>query len=120
VVIVAGAMVLWPWEDRVTRANYDRFQIGMTREEVEAILGLPGDYSTGPSLFRTLTFDRGEPSSEGGAPTYWGGDTGAIGIMFDRKGSVAQTGFAAVAPIPLGPLDTLLWHAQCQWHRWFP
>jgi hypothetical protein len=50
VVVAAGAVVLWPQAappSRVTRENYDCIQEGMTRAEVEAILGPPGDYRTG-------------------------------------------------------------------------
>jgi hypothetical protein len=48
-VTLAGvaALVLWPRADRVTRANFDRIRVGMSRAEVEAILGPPGDYRTG-------------------------------------------------------------------------
>src|SRR5262249_36079311 len=52
----AMAFALWPRSDPVTRANCDRLRPGMTRQEVESILGPPGDYRTG----------RGE--------TRWGGD----------------------------------------------
>ena len=48
VLVAAGAFVLWPRPDRITRANYDRIRMGMSRAEVEAILGPPGDYTTGP------------------------------------------------------------------------
>jgi hypothetical protein len=46
-VLAVGVVVLWPRTDRITRENYDRIQPGMTRAEVEAILGPPGDYRTG-------------------------------------------------------------------------
>jgi hypothetical protein len=48
VVLAAGTVVFWPRADRVTRANYDRIQIGMSWADVERILGLPGDYTTAP------------------------------------------------------------------------
>jgi hypothetical protein len=107
--------VLWSRPNRVTRENYDRIHIGMGRTEVEAILGPPGDYMSQPAAadITTLTFDR----PEGGGQAYWASETGAIGIMFDRKGSVAQTGFVAPAPIQLGPLDTLLWRIKRLWLR---
>src|SRR5262245_23034627 len=47
VVVAAGAVVLWPRADRITLENYDRIRDGMTRAEVEAILGPPGDQRTG-------------------------------------------------------------------------
>jgi hypothetical protein len=50
VVVAAGVVVLWPRTapERITRENYDRIRNGMSRAEVEAILGPPRDYSTGP------------------------------------------------------------------------
>jgi hypothetical protein len=66
VVVAAVVVVLWPRPDRITQENYDRIRVGglwgedwathdnrapvkkgMTRTEVEAILGPPGDYRTG-------------------------------------------------------------------------
>jgi hypothetical protein len=48
VVVAAGAVVLWPrLPSRITRENFDRLKKGMSRAEVEAILGPPGDCRTG-------------------------------------------------------------------------
>src|SRR5258708_730719 len=44
-----AAFVAWPRPDRVTRENFDRIKVGMSRTEVEAILGPQGDYTTGPT-----------------------------------------------------------------------
>ncbi len=41
-----AAFALWPRPNRFTREDYDRIHKGMTRAEVEAILGPPGDYTT--------------------------------------------------------------------------
>ena len=46
--VAVGAFVMWPRMDRITRENFDRISKGMSRAEVEAILGPPGDYSGGP------------------------------------------------------------------------
>jgi hypothetical protein len=39
VVVAAGVVVLWPRANRVTQENYDRIRIGLSRPEVEEILG---------------------------------------------------------------------------------
>jgi hypothetical protein len=44
--LAVGGFVLWPRPNRVARENFDRIREGMTRAEVEAILGPPGDYQT--------------------------------------------------------------------------
>ena len=43
-VVVAIAAVVGPW--RVTAAHYERVRLGMTEEEVEAVLGPPGQYNS--------------------------------------------------------------------------
>jgi outer membrane protein assembly factor BamE (lipoprotein component of BamABCDE complex) len=56
VVVAVGVLVLWPRADRVTEANLERIteanleriKEGMSRAEVEAILGAPGRLPDGP------------------------------------------------------------------------
>jgi hypothetical protein len=40
------ALALWPRPDRITQENCDRITRGMSREEVCALLGPPGDSRT--------------------------------------------------------------------------
>jgi outer membrane protein assembly factor BamE (lipoprotein component of BamABCDE complex) len=42
-------LLLWPRPDLITRENIERIREGMSREEMEAILGAPGDYRTRPA-----------------------------------------------------------------------
>jgi hypothetical protein len=124
--LAAGAFALWPRPDRVTRENVHRISEGMTRAEVEAILGPPGDYSTGPlrehgcpqSSYHDLAMLMAEVG-EGGA--LWLSDTGQAVIWFDSRGRVMEDPFfSECAREPQGPLDNLLWRANRQWRRWFP
>ena len=41
VLAAGGAVLLWPPEERIARANYDRIEKGMTLSEMEAIPGPP-------------------------------------------------------------------------------
>src|SRR5260370_20047910 len=41
--VVIGVLALLPARQGVTKANFDRIEIGMTRPDVEAILGPPSD-----------------------------------------------------------------------------
>ena len=41
--IGVAALVAWPRAERITPENFDRIKEGMSRAEVEAILGPPGD-----------------------------------------------------------------------------
>jgi hypothetical protein len=45
--VTLGVLALLPARPGVTRENFDRIEIGMTRAEVEAILGPPTDFFTG-------------------------------------------------------------------------
>jgi hypothetical protein len=64
VAVAAAAVVLLPRPDRIAREDYDRIRPGMTRGEVEAILGPPGDYRTG----------RGESDFGDNSASRWIGD----------------------------------------------
>jgi hypothetical protein len=127
VVVAAGVIVMWPRAERVTRANYDRIQIGMSRAEVEAILGSPGDYTT---VDRERTGDREGRRSIGelsdlldslrGHREHWDGDLVTIGVRFDEAGNLTNAGCEPYRPINHGPIGNLLWRLTRQWHRWFP
>jgi hypothetical protein len=91
---VAGTVaVLWP-RPRVTKESYERIKLGMTRGEVEAVLGgPPGDYTNGPTRAGRL-----EPEEEiahdvswpGGSYEPWGewweGDTADVMVRFSPSG----------------------------------
>jgi outer membrane protein assembly factor BamE (lipoprotein component of BamABCDE complex) len=121
VAVAAGVVVLWPRPERITREDYDRIRPGMTRAEVEAILGPPGDYRNGPTypdLPRPITLSwSGDPDSPS---AYWLGDRGGIYVYRGDPDRVGEASFVEVQRVPQDPLDNLLWRAKRQWHRWFP
>ncbi len=54
VLLAAGALALRPRSDRITFDNFSRIQEGMSRAEVEAILGgPPGDYRTVQTVYES-------------------------------------------------------------------
>ena len=138
-VVVTGLEALWPLPDRITRENCGRVREGMSRAEVEAILGPPGDYRTAigvteyPSdrgtswrsdpnlndLNLTWQEDVDWAQHELFKQTIWVGDTFFVQCRLDDSGYVkdirvlrrrtTQTAF-----------EGLLWRAKRQWHRWFP
>jgi hypothetical protein len=124
VVGAAGAVALWSRADRITRENFARLNTGMSRAEVEAILGPPGDYTTSPpgdmgeEIVRdTETGERDAPGVDG---LLWIADAGIIEVTFDRAGQACRTVFAPLAPAKQSRIDNLLWRARRQWRRWFP
>jgi hypothetical protein len=136
--VVGAACVVVLWQrpsSRITRENYNRICEGMSRAEVEAILGPPGDYRTGLGETEcgqnTWAPDRGPefavrtnwiPGQLGGKPYLWGdwmGDSFRIVMVIGQSGSMEwKEGYPRRTT--QGPLDNLLWRLKRQWHRWFP
>jgi hypothetical protein len=119
----AGAFVLWPRPDRITRENLGRIRDGMSLAEVEAILGPPGDHRTKPTTYHRHFLEpprhadtmASEPDVD---VKKWQGDTGDIEIVFSNGETSAA--FYATDPVNQGPLDNLAWRAKRLWRRWFP
>lgn len=115
--LAAGVIVAWPQPGRVTEDNFDRIQEGMSRAEVEALLGPPGDYKTGPVT------DPGVLKPCFFGPTLdWETDTAWVAIAFDRDeaGGVIEKRYVSLTRLKQSPLDSLLWRARRQWEQWFP
>jgi hypothetical protein len=99
VVVVARIVVLWlEPPSRITLKNYGLIQVGMSRSEVEAILGPPGDYTTSPTdpdpTWHSLPL-AGKPPVDGARITAWRCDTGDINLAFDRQEKVDWGQFSA-------------------------
>ncbi len=128
--LLAGCalFVLWPRPSRVTRENFLRIQLGMSRAEVEAILGAPGDYTTGPGEKLRSTTDGSEyPEETADFPknstpadwVQWSGDAGDIQVCYGPGGARYKS-FWRSWRIEKTPLDNLRWRAERLWRRWFP
>ena len=118
VMTVASVVVLWPRPpSRITRENHSVIQHGMSRREVESILGPPGDYTTGPTrpifVYARLTPDH-TPWVE------WNADKASIKVCFGDNGTVRYTEYTPLSRQDQGVLENILWRAKRQWHRWFP
>jgi hypothetical protein len=124
---LAGVVVLWPRgePDRITQANFDRIHEGMTRAEVETILGPPGDYRTEPAEYGSLAYLVGRRAQSIGddypaVSHWWEGNTSLVILSYDHSGRVTDFGRVdAINPKP-SAVEILLWHLKRQWHRWFP
>jgi hypothetical protein len=148
VVVAAGTVALWPRAEpnRITQENCDRIKEGMSRAEVEAILGPPGDYRTGLGESRVGEVVYGNygnvvwvpDAATDPAPTLWNwsrspvqwtgdpvlqagwlGDSFWISIAIDESGSVVNK-LSCPRRTTRGQLDNLFWRLKRQWHRWFP
>ena len=99
---------------RINREVFDRIEIGMTRREVEVLLGAPpGDYTTG------LTFADG--ASVGAIPfrpdpelVMWLGDDGVIEVHWPG-GRVHWKTFSEAEKIKQSGFESLCWHYRNGW-----
>jgi hypothetical protein len=109
------------------RENCDRIHKGMTRAEVEVILGPAGDYTTrpaelvdGPDLSYVLLKAQSESCRDGrGVFLMWTADSGVIGVAFHSE-RASGAAFCPVNGIKQDARENLLWRAKRQWRRWFP
>jgi hypothetical protein len=118
--IAAGAFVAWPPPPRVTRENFDRLQEGMTPAEAKAILGPPGDYTTGPCFEHP--FGPGGHSGDLTLPYHllWTTDTLYVHVCYGDAGKVAGLAWGIPHRQEQSPLENLVWRAKRQWRKWFP
>jgi hypothetical protein len=106
----------------------------MSRAEVEAILGPPGDYrrGLGETDFTTENMgwmpDKGPVALSGDWSrnpgdqrlwAFWLSDSIEIAIATGQSGSVEEK-VGLPRRTTQGPLDNLLWRLKRQWRRWFP
>jgi hypothetical protein len=120
VLVAVGAFVLWPRQDRVTRENYDQIKVGMTRAEVDAILGPPGDYTT-VEPFGTGYGQQSEGTQLIIPPTVdWVGDEGYLQVGFDDEDRVVGKIFTRHLQSVRASLERIIWPVKRLWRRWFP
>jgi hypothetical protein len=110
--LAIGLFLFWPLSSQVTRENFERIRTGMSRAEVEAILGgPPGDYTTGPTEKDLLELSAAD-TPEG--PRYlviWEGDSGTIWVGFDANDRAIEHKLQPARRKEQGTLDSLLWRA---------
>jgi hypothetical protein len=114
-IVVAGTVAVpWP-RPRVTSESFARVQVGMSRAEVERLVGPPGDYTTGP--MGVVIFDHTSMWPADTTLVWWRGDGGIGSIAFDADSTVADVRFWPAGPA--GPLERVLWQVESAWRRWF-
>jgi hypothetical protein len=119
VLVAAGASVLWPRPDRITRENFNRIREGMTWAEVEAILGPPGEYRTKPLVvFEVGSLEDFCELRE--TLLRWSDDTNCLNVIFDPTGHVRRASDDVAFWFRPDPLELLLWRIERQSRKWFP
>jgi hypothetical protein len=110
---LAVVVVVWPArtrEARITPENCARIQMGMTRAEVEAILGPPRDYTSTANVEPIFTF----------VDEVWAVDGLALGVNFSPVGKVTSTSTCHRSLGEHALFTNLYYRAMRQWNRWFP
>jgi hypothetical protein len=123
------AVLVWPQSTpRITRANCLRIKEGMSREEIEEILGPPGDYRNGRGATQAVPdpepFYRASGSPwqaltvfQGGSQeAEWYSDSLCICVALDFDGRVRDAR-ALDRRMTEGFIDNLFWRAKRQWRR---
>jgi hypothetical protein len=90
--LIALAICFWPKRSpRFSQEQCDAIELGMTRTQVEVVLGAPpGDYATGPVFHPyNVLWELGVAETEG----EWKSDTGRVNVGFDREGLVVWKQF---------------------------
>src|SRR5262249_7092156 len=127
VVVAVGAFVLWPRPDPLTLENCSRIKVGMSREEVRAMIGPPGRFHTGtiivigavkPNQFYNPDGDAVYESDRAGRRDIWASDSVYVVLGYDPSGAVVSGTVCAAVRDP--SLYSFLWRAKLLWRKWFP
>ncbi len=100
----------------IDREHYDRIQLGMSRAEVEAVLGgPPGDFATEDVSYGVTDSDLAIFTA--GPYEYWAGDDGDVWVAFDEQGAVRRRAFGDAVSTPKTPpwLPYLRAWLRCVW-----
>ncbi len=118
---LAATVVLWPRPSRITQANYRLIRYDMTRQDVTALLGPPGDYLTRPCVYTTWEEEKGSSEEAGGDhPEEWRGDEGRIWVWFDARGRPCEKTLHRPVVVEQTPLEYARWRLERAWKRQVP
>jgi hypothetical protein len=111
-------LLLPPRASRVTRANYERIEEGMSRAEVEEILGgPPGDYRTRPTRRRPVSLKQISLLAEEPVEyRQWEGGEGIVEVGFDPTDAACSKWFTPTE-VEGGLLDLLRWRLSRRWRQ---
>ena len=122
VVVAAILVFLRPWGDRITTANFSHVRPGMTRGEVEAVLGgPPGDYATVRTVSANRPYEYVVNIAGGSAVrcSDWRDDYCLVRATWDEGGAVSGVVWEPNKASGVGPLGNLRRRFERQWRRWF-
>jgi hypothetical protein len=102
IVLAVGTWLLWPQPTAITEENYGKIRVGMTREEVEAILGGPAGRYGFPGASIVQTHDAIDvPRLAECRYLQWIDSRRMVGVQFDADHRVVGKDLGKVTPLPL-------------------
>jgi hypothetical protein len=123
-VVLVGvvALVAWLRLNPLRVENFQLLRVGMSKPEVYAVLGLPGDYLT-----RDAEYDDSAAKVLAQAPQFshkegvevWKGDQVVFWVQFDTEGRVSGATCIPLRVTDHGPLGNLLWRIKYQLWKLF-
>jgi hypothetical protein len=129
VVLVGAAAVLMVWWVLVEPPHiwlgsdpYARLEVGMSRRQVEAELGPPGDYRSGATVVGPGTSNKlvnYDPRSVA-VISEWLNDRWVFVVAFDGDGRVVRMFLRDNTWEKQGRFENLLWRTKRLWREWFP
>jgi hypothetical protein len=120
----AAALAMWlARPSTITRQQFGRLRVGITRAEVHAILGPPGEYRSAESAYDNSPAqpcDRfGKLSADwGGGTENWWTDTAVVFMAFDRDGKAYWGHFAPTKRSRDDLRYNLTWRVMHRWGKW--
>ena len=100
--IVLGTYLLWPKPSAFTEENYGKIRVGMTLDEVEAILGnRAGNYGYNGQLIVQTQDDIDVTGLAQCRYLQWIDSRHMVGIQFGADRRVIGKDFGEVTPLPL-------------------
>jgi hypothetical protein len=133
--LIVAALAFRPRECPFTEERVNRINLGMARPEIEAKLGPPGDYTTGPlwytpdsdfcgfsvqAMSRELVKDpqrRFMATNALYAQSCWSSDDLVFVVAFDSEGKAWQSSIYRVRRAP-NSLESFFLRIERQWERW--
>ena len=90
--LVLAVLAILPPRPGISKANFDRITVGMSKAEIQEILGGAASItSPGGKTYTQLAGIHGNRTPDGLLHQVWGGDTGVAIIAFDAQELAVHT-----------------------------
>jgi hypothetical protein len=128
ILLVAADFVLWPQSSpsRITRANCERLCRRMSRADIEAILGPPGDYTSHPIREVDLQLVCGPAEclaawkNSGSEALLWQDNDTIVTVRIHPPEGMMYYSCWETIGVRQTAYENIVWRINRQWRKWFP